>query len=176
MWLVKIIDHIQVSIFQESIIQFLFHPFFSSFSSSFKLFTVARELKGGREIREEDKTKIGSFCYLLSCSVLFCFIMFTVGKDQNKFSMMKIPFSLASVFINKTKQTTTKTTSSFSSQRLRLEGGNHLEFQWSLHRLNITSCNIANFRAWSRKLFFILSTPSCNWVFHIYAFSENKII
>lgn len=98
-------------------------PFFASLCSSFKLFTAAREWKGDREIREKDKTKIGSFCYLLACSVLFCFIMFTVWKNQNNFSMMKIPFSLASVFINKTKQTTTKTTSSFSSQWLRLEGG-----------------------------------------------------
>lgn len=65
---------------------------------------AARELKGGREIREEDKTKIGSFCYLLACSVLFCFIMFTVGKDENSFAVMKIALSLALVYINKTKQ------------------------------------------------------------------------
>lgn len=57
---------------------------------------AARALKGGREIRQEDKTNIGS-CYFLARSVLFCFIMFTVGKDENSFAVMKIALALALV-------------------------------------------------------------------------------
>ena len=48
-------------------------PFLSSFSSSFENFTTARELKGGREIREEDKTKIGLSCCLLASPITVSF-------------------------------------------------------------------------------------------------------
>lgn len=49
-------------------------------------------------MREGDKTKIGPFHYLLACSTIVLFVMFTVGKDQNNSTLMKIPLSLASVF------------------------------------------------------------------------------
>lgn len=81
-------------------------PLLSSFCLSFELFTVARELNSEREIRKEDKTKIGSLCYLLAVLLLFCFRIFTVGKDQNNFDGMKIPLFLALGF---TKHTHTYT-------------------------------------------------------------------
>lgn len=50
----------KVSFFQESITQFLFHPFFP-FCSSSELFSAARELKGGRELEREIKQKLDPF-------------------------------------------------------------------------------------------------------------------
>jgi len=72
-WFLKIICHIQFSVFSEIKTPVFVSPFLSSFSSSSELFNTAKEMKGGREIREGDKLKSGPLDYLLACSVIVSF-------------------------------------------------------------------------------------------------------
>ena len=71
-WFLKIICHIQLSVFSEIKTPVLVSPFLSSFSSS-ELFNTAKEMKGGREISEGDKLKSGPLGYLLACSIIVSF-------------------------------------------------------------------------------------------------------